>query len=80
LRTAEGLVIVVIVEGLRVEITDEDIRAAKVLWEVARDGVAPPAEVESRFDDYRRLVSAQAQQIADDFRRRRAASSGPSPS
>ena len=55
---------------LRVEVSDDDIHLAKADWLSARDGGRPDALVESAFDLYRRLISAQAQQIADDFRRR----------
>lgn len=57
----------------RVEITDGDIRAAKRAWIAARDGAATDAEVDRRYDDLRRLVSGQAQQIADVVRARTAA-------
>ncbi|GAA2719734.1 hypothetical protein [Cellulomonas aerilata] len=58
-------------DELRVEITDADIRTAKRAWLAARDGGAPEDRVQRLFDGYERLVNAQAQQIADDFRRRR---------
>jgi hypothetical protein len=56
----------------RVDVTDADIRLAKRAWTAARDGAASDAEVDRRYEDLRRLVSAQAQQIADDVRARRA--------
>ncbi|WP_426595710.1 hypothetical protein ACPPVS_08880 [Cellulomonas sp. McL0617] len=55
-----------------VDVTDDDIRAAKREWNRAQD--APDADndrIARLYDDYRRLVIAQAQQIADDFRARR---------
>ncbi|MDM7853683.1 hypothetical protein [Cellulomonas alba] len=55
-----------------VRVTDEDIRAAKADWERARDAGADPRRVAGLHDDLRRLVGAQAQQLADEFRRRRA--------
>jgi hypothetical protein len=55
---------------LRVEITDDDVRAAKVDWLRARDGSAPTDIVARFFWLYVRLISTQAQQLADDFRRR----------
>jgi hypothetical protein len=55
-----------------VRVTDKDIRAAKADWERARDAGADPRRVAALHDDLRRLVAAQAQQLADDFRRRRA--------
>jgi uncharacterized protein YecT (DUF1311 family) len=56
----------------RVDVTDADIRAAKRAWIAARDGDATDAEVDRRYEDLRRLVSAQAQQIADVVRARAA--------
>lgn len=57
----------------RVDVTDADIRGAKRAWIAARDGDATDAEVDRRYEDLRRLVSAQAQQIADVVRARAAA-------
>ncbi|HYQ76535.1 hypothetical protein [Cellulomonas sp.] len=57
----------------RVEVTDADIRAAKRAWIATRDSDATDAEVDRHYDDLRRLVSAQAQQIADVVRARAAA-------
>jgi hypothetical protein len=54
---------------LRVEVLDSDIRLAKIDWLAARDACRSDDEVAQAFDLYRRLISAQAQQIADDFRR-----------
>lgn len=53
---------------VRVEVTNADIAAARRAWRTASDGNAAPARVELLYGDLRRLVSAQAQQIADDFR------------
>ncbi len=56
-----------------VDVTDDDIRAAKREWNRAQDEpVLDNDRIAARYDDYRRLVLAQAQQIADDFRARRA--------
>jgi len=55
-----------------VRVTDDDIRAAKADWQRARDAGADPRRVAGLHDDLRRLVAAQAQQIADEFRRRQA--------
>jgi hypothetical protein len=55
-----------------VRVTDADIRSAKADWQRARDAGADPARVQALHDDLRRLVGAQAQQIADEFRRRQA--------
>jgi hypothetical protein len=52
-----------------VEVTNDDIRAAKHLWLDAQEAAAPDNDRIARlYDDYRRMVIAQAQQIADDFR------------
>ena len=53
----------------RVTITDDDIRAARKDWLAASASDPDPARTARLHDIYRRLVSAQAQQIADDFRR-----------
>lgn len=55
-------------ENLRVDVTDQDIATARTLWVAARDGDADDARVALLFQDLFRLISAQAQQIADDFR------------
>jgi hypothetical protein len=52
----------------RVVITNADIAAAKRDWQLARSRGDGPDEVEAAYDFYRRLVSAQAQQIADTYR------------
>ena len=57
-------------DDIRVEITDDDVRAAKDDWLRARDGDVPVDRVEQLFRFYVRLISTQAQQFADDFRRR----------
>ena len=56
----------------RVDVTDDDIRGAKRAWVDARERGDADDAVAARFDTYRQLVSGQAQQIADDFRARRA--------
>ena len=56
---------------LRMEITDDDVRAAKKDWLRARDHGAPVGAVDSAFWFYSRLISTQAQQLADDVRRAR---------
>jgi hypothetical protein len=55
-------------DTLRMEITDTDVRMAKRDWLAARDGDATGAAVEQAFWFYTRLISTQAQQIADDVR------------
>ncbi|WP_315093850.1 hypothetical protein [uncultured Cellulomonas sp.] len=56
----------------RVEVTDDDIRAAKRAWLHASDHGTDNDEIARRYATYRQLVVGQAQQIADDFRARRA--------
>ncbi len=59
-------------DEFRVGITDADVRIAKRAWLAARDsGAASDDEVQRLLHEYERLVKAQAQQIADDFRRAR---------
>lgn len=56
-------------DNLRVVVTDQDIATARRLWLVARDDAdGPEARVTMLFQDLCQLMSAQAQQIADDFR------------
>lgn len=56
----------------RLDVTDDDIRAAKRAWLDAGDHGADNDEIASRYATYRQLVVGQAQQIADNFRARRA--------
>jgi hypothetical protein len=49
-------------------VTDAEIRVAKRDWLRARDDGAAAEDVEMAFEYYRMLMSAQAQQIADEFR------------
>jgi hypothetical protein len=55
----------------RVDITNDDIRAARKDWLAATASEPDSARTAWLHDLYRRLISAQAQQIADDFRRGR---------
>lgn len=55
----------------RVDVTDEDIRAAKRIWIDARDRGAPDDVVATRYQDYVNLVRAQARQLAEAVRDRR---------
>lgn len=55
-------------DDARVVITNADIAAAKRDWQLARSRGDLPVRVDAAYDLYRRLVSAQAQQIADTFR------------
>ncbi|GIG24341.1 hypothetical protein [Cellulomonas denverensis] len=52
----------------QVVITNADIAAAKRDWQLARNRGELPERIDAAYDVYRRLVSAQAQQIADTFR------------
>ena len=55
---------------LRVDVTDDDIRVARRLWLAALDDPAVSEERTARLhEDLRLLIHAQAQQIAEDFRR-----------
>ena len=47
----------------RVVITNADIAAAKRDWQLARSRGDLPDRIDAAYDLYRRLVSAQAQQI-----------------
>jgi hypothetical protein len=59
---------------LRIEVNNADIAAARRLWEAAVEGDATVERVQLLRAGYIRLISAQAQQIADDFRREHHAS------
>jgi len=56
---------------LRIDITNDDIRQAKVAWLTAWESDAPNERVSDLYEDYAALVSAQAQQIAESVRRAR---------
>ena len=50
-------------------ITDQDIHVARRLWEEALDDEdATDARLTLLYDDLRRLINTQAQQIAEEFR------------
>ena len=54
---------------LRVDVTDDDIRVARRLWLGALDDPEVSEDRTLRLhDDLRRLIHAQAQQIAEEFR------------
>ena len=52
-----------------IEITDADVRAAKRAWLAARDDECSNDDADELLEAYGRLISAQAQQIAEQFRR-----------
>lgn len=54
-------------------VTDAEIHAAKRDWLRARDRGAAEQDVAWLFEYFRILLSAQAQQIAEEFRARRSA-------
>lgn len=53
----------------RIDISNDDIRAARRAWVAAESREPGSARTAVLHESYRRLVSAQSQQIADDFRR-----------
>ncbi|GAA4627008.1 MULTISPECIES: hypothetical protein [Cellulomonas] len=55
-----------------VDVTDEDIRVARLAWMCARDRGATDLRITQLYESYRGLVMMQAQQIAEDFRYRHA--------
>ncbi|WP_024287282.1 hypothetical protein [Cellulomonas sp. KRMCY2] len=52
----------------RVDLTDEDILAARNAWWDAREGGAPPERVQVLWDDLGRLMREQVRQLVIDFR------------
>lgn len=57
---------------LRVNVTNDDVRAARAAWLAARDGDAAPARADQLLRGYEHVVRAQAQQMAEEFRAARA--------
>lgn len=57
---------------MRIEVTNDDVAAAKRAWERAVASGASEVRARQLYDDLRRVINAQAQQMADDFRVRRA--------
>jgi hypothetical protein len=51
-----------------IDVTNDDIRAAKRVWWAALEGDAPAARVECLWQDVVRLFRAQAQQTGETFR------------
>jgi len=58
-------------DDFRIDITHADIQYARRAWLAARGSGAPCDRVQHLFDVYQSLINAQAQQVADDFRRAR---------
>lgn len=58
------------VSDWRVDVTDADIRAARLAWEAARNEGAAPERVALLRGDLERLWRAQAQQFVIEFRGR----------
>jgi len=52
----------------RIDISDSDIRHAKVSWLTAWESDVTNVRVSALYEEYAGLVRAQAQQIAEDFR------------
>ena len=57
----------------RVDVTDADIRVARLVWEAARDAGAAPERIALLRLDLERLWRAQAQQLVIELRSRRTA-------
>ena len=57
---------------MRVEVTNADVAAAKRAWQRAVDSGESEVRQRVLYDSLRRVINAQAQQMADDFRARRA--------
>jgi len=59
-------------DAWRLDVTDEDIRLARLAWLASRDASIPDNIRTARLREIlRRLMHGQAQQIADDFRAKR---------
>ncbi len=61
---------------LLVDVTDDDVRAARDAWRAARDRGAPEARVAELHRGYERLVRTQGRQLGEALRARRAAAGG----
>ncbi|MDC7122764.1 hypothetical protein OMK64_14610 [Cellulomonas fimi] len=57
---------------MRVEVTNADVAAAKRAWQRAVDNGESEVRTRLLYDSLRRVINAQAQQMADDFRAKRA--------
>ena len=54
----------------RVDVTNADVRTAKEQWLAAYEGGGPTSLIDLLYQDYVHLISAQAQQLADELRHR----------
>lgn len=57
---------------IRIEVTNADVAAAKRAWAHAVASGESDARTQILYDSLRRVINAQAQQMAEDFRARRA--------
>ena len=56
-------------DGWEVRVTDRDIHIAHRRWlDACEEPVPCPERIDRLYEQLRRLVHAQAQQLADDFR------------
>ena len=53
-----------------VDVTNADVRVAKEHWLAAYEGGGPTSLIDLLYQDYVHLVATQAQQLADNLRRR----------
>jgi len=57
---------------MRIEVTNADVAAAKRAWTRAVESGESEVRTQVLYDSLRRVINAQAQQMADDFRAKRA--------
>ncbi|WP_273653152.1 hypothetical protein [Cellulomonas fimi] len=57
---------------MRIEVTNADVAAAKRAWSRAVESGESDARTQVLYDSLRRVINAQAQQMAEDFRAKRA--------
>lgn len=57
---------------IRIEVTNADVAAAKRAWARAIESGESDVRTQILYDSLRRVINAQAQQMAEDFRARRA--------
>ena len=60
----------------RIDISDSDIREAKVAWLTAWESDVTNVRVSTLYEEYASLVRARAQQLAEDFRAGEASTRG----